>query len=349
MKKISRSFWILMICGLIFSGTVYAAVKPLRLEYDRGLVSMKSQNMSLAVFLEYLAGLANMEIYVIEKLSNDSYLLEFDRVPVQEVLNALLDNYNYAVIYLKGWDNGSCAYILDESSGVRSVKKVSLDQVADIVLGNTEKAAGNGIADLAVPESIGGKSEIIRIPQAKGGGSMGLGYTPADKITEKIIGSIPSKGDTALAGSPSPSPVTQGGTFTIRRILNGGGTTDTGSGYASTGYGSSSVITGTASPGTEASDLPVSDGVFQEDGSSASISDNSSVDGTGPAESGTGSPYSRAKDLENRISELEKFIDSGGADRFYSLWTAKKSPKYVYNPWNELDKYQKELELLRVN
>lgn len=52
--------------------------------------------------------------------------------------------------------------------------------------------------------------------------------------------------------------------------------------------------------------------------------------------------------LEKKISELEEYIQSGDADQFYSFWTEGqgREAKYVYNPWDDLEKHKKELEQL---
>lgn len=52
--------------------------------------------------------------------------------------------------------------------------------------------------------------------------------------------------------------------------------------------------------------------------------------------------------LQDKIEELEEYIQSGKADEFYTFWTEEqgRDPQYVYNPWKDLEKQKEKLEQL---
>ncbi len=49
----------------------------------------------------------------------------------------------------------------------------------------------------------------------------------------------------------------------------------------------------------------------------------------------------RKQQLEVKIKQLEDYIVSGRAKETYLYWTEIKDPKYVYDPWEELEILQK--------
>ena len=81
--------------------------------------------------------------------------------------------------------------------------------------------------------------------------------------------------------------------------------------------------------------------------SEQSLADNSETTAEssgGVAQDGTNKPVATAAEtaaekqsLDVKIKSLESYIKSGSAEDQYNYWAKIKEPKYIYNPWQELD------------
>lgn len=116
---------VVLTCGV--SNLTASTTSPV-LEYNKGLVSCSSENISLIGFLEKLADIGYIEIYVTSKLEDYNIPVDYEQVPVQEVVSSLLRGYSFAVIYTEKSETRGKVYLYD--------KKTSLDQNNNIVYSN---------------------------------------------------------------------------------------------------------------------------------------------------------------------------------------------------------------------
>ncbi|MCM2286016.1 MAG: hypothetical protein NDI81_14615 [Desulfobacula sp.] len=84
---------------LLFTGMAQASVKPVELEYDHGLVTLRPAQSSLLAILEHLAHEAGLDIYITEAFSDGPRRTGFTKLPVYEALGTLLKGYSFAVVY----------------------------------------------------------------------------------------------------------------------------------------------------------------------------------------------------------------------------------------------------------
>ena len=94
---------------LLLTGTVQASAKPVELEYDHGLVTLRPTQSSLLAILEHLAHEAGLDIYITEAFSDGPRRTGFTKLPVYEALGTLLKGYSFAVVY--GPDQGGRVFL----------------------------------------------------------------------------------------------------------------------------------------------------------------------------------------------------------------------------------------------
>ena len=97
--KIFLAAFIFFTLGISISG---ASVKSSVLEYENGMVSCSSKKISVVNFLEELAGVSNIEIYILSRLKDHALSVDFQQVPVMEALCRLLRGYSFALVYAEG-------------------------------------------------------------------------------------------------------------------------------------------------------------------------------------------------------------------------------------------------------
>ncbi len=119
--KIFFTAFILFFFGISISG---ASVKSSVLEYENGMVSCSSKKISVVSFLEELAGVSNIEIYILSRLKDHALSVDFKQVPVMEALSRLLRGYSFALVYAEGSDITGQIHFFEntESHGVTRVQ-----------------------------------------------------------------------------------------------------------------------------------------------------------------------------------------------------------------------------------
>jgi hypothetical protein len=93
-----------------------ASVKSSIIEYENGMVSCRSNKISVVSFLEELAGVSNIKIYILSPLKDYALPVDFQQVPVMEVISSLLRGYSFALVYTKESDISEKIYFFDKTS-----------------------------------------------------------------------------------------------------------------------------------------------------------------------------------------------------------------------------------------
>nr|WP_320191740.1 hypothetical protein [uncultured Desulfobacter sp.] len=99
--KFFPAAFIFFIFGISISS---ASVKPSVIEYENGMVSCSSNKISVVGFLKELAGVSNIEIYILSRMKDYALPVEFRQVPVTQVISSLLRGYSFALVYTEGSD-----------------------------------------------------------------------------------------------------------------------------------------------------------------------------------------------------------------------------------------------------
>nr|NJM02616.1 hypothetical protein [Desulfobacula sp.] len=113
---------------LLFTGMAQASVKPVELEYDQGLVTLKPAQSSLMEILKGLAHEARLDIYIADAFSDGPRGTGFTKLPVYEALGTLLKGYSFAVVY--GPDQGGRVFLSGGGSFLPPAEALSFQTAA---------------------------------------------------------------------------------------------------------------------------------------------------------------------------------------------------------------------------
>jgi hypothetical protein len=298
---------------LSLTGTVQASVKPVELEYDHGLVTLRPAQSSLLAILEHLAHEAGLDIYITEAFSDGPRRTGFTKLPVYEALGTLLKGYSFAVVY--GPNQGGRVFFSSGGGFLHPAEALSFQTGA--------------VSAKASPASRPG---YARVSHGPGPGNPSLAspdqspdpYPATDAEETGLAGSIPEPGASADSQTLSAST----GTFSSAGASS---SAEVGSPSAAASSPASRAEAGNTDPDGEAGEDASQLAPVQETVSSQ----QNSIDAK--------------SSLEYKIQKLEQEIESGQADQFYNSWATKKDPRYIYNHRDELARYQKELEKLNSN
>jgi len=106
---------ILLLVWMVMTGTAFSqGISGLQVD-EGGRVSLGSQQVSVKAFLEELAQKAHIEIFLTDTLEDASKEISFDNTPLHQVLDDLLRETNFAVIYGAAPKKEGVAYIIDDS------------------------------------------------------------------------------------------------------------------------------------------------------------------------------------------------------------------------------------------
>lgn len=298
---------------LIFSGNLGAAVLPVSLNYDRGLVSLEGKT-SVVSILKILADKAEIEIYIAEKFRDYSNELAFARRPLGEVLEKLLKGYNYAVIYSENSINPREVYSYTELDSFYPVDQAGSD--TRYTSQKTVKSRSPAVQDDEDSGAIKNKNKrnlkkdrFSQTLEADAGGNAGL-LNPAGVNTKvrTVSGNKTKSGRSFIQNSVADTT-----------INSGQGGTDLETDSMETSYSTNAT-------------MQDSDQTYYQ---------------TSQSDVGMESTFQQITVLEYQIEQLEEDISSGRADEFFEYWSSKKDPKYVYNHREDLAGKQKKLEQLR--
>ncbi len=127
----------LFLCGAAHNPGALAS--PFKLEYEQGRISLEGKT-SVKSFLEELAVLANIDIYILETFKDSSKTVRFKEFPLNKVLDRLLKGYNYAVVYSGEVDTQKGVFLLDKDKIKGSFK--GRDKKSEKALEPSEKKKG---------------------------------------------------------------------------------------------------------------------------------------------------------------------------------------------------------------
>lgn len=113
---IKYKFFLAAVIFFIFgTGISNASVKSSLIKYQNGMVSCSSNKISVVSFLKELAGVSNIEIYILGRIQDSSLPVDFQQVPVTQVISSLLRGYSFALVYTKGSNVSGQIYFFDNS------------------------------------------------------------------------------------------------------------------------------------------------------------------------------------------------------------------------------------------
>ena len=92
-----------------------ASVKPSVIEYENGMVSCSSDKISVVSFLKKLAGAGKIEIYILGPIQDFTLPVDFQQVPVTQVISSLLRGYSFALVYTGRSDITGHIYFFDNT------------------------------------------------------------------------------------------------------------------------------------------------------------------------------------------------------------------------------------------
>ncbi|WP_320044892.1 hypothetical protein [uncultured Desulfobacter sp.] len=109
-------FFPAIIIFFIFGTSISSAsVKPSVIDYQNGMVSCSSNNISVVAFLKELADVSNIKIYILGRLQDSTLPVDFQQVPVTQVISRLLRGYSFALVYNRGSNVGGRIYFFDDT------------------------------------------------------------------------------------------------------------------------------------------------------------------------------------------------------------------------------------------
>jgi hypothetical protein len=315
------SSWIVL-CVFVFvaflADTAHAALKPTQLNYYDGLVTVDVRDVSRMILLEEIAKAASIDIFIVEGILPKGVMATNIEKPLQELLDSILRDCSYAVIYYPSGHGGGVYVSMPYSAG-RGMK--NLAGVMHSSVANIEKTGGQF-------EANNGHNLISEHPGNTEGGeknSLSTGEaTDTKDPSRRAIAYWRRLDSSELAAMP-----TAGGMQTSSRnyALASG---------SSGSWASRGVNPADLEPGTNAGQ----DSPYLRTGE-AGLEPYSTL------ESGSESdPDRRRARLEHWIAELEQRIATGESDRFYDFWATQTDAKYLTHDQIRLEYYLEELAKL---
>lgn len=313
MKNLSKYKIVLLvfILFIFFISRSSASVNTPVLEYDNGMVSCSSNGISIISFLENLADISHIEIYVSTKLQDTVLPVDFQQLPVMEAVSRLLKGYSFALIYSGNSQGSGKVYLYDKrnrefgdtGSSLSSSKSMAADKRAmssenEVPEGFDQKETSSNRKYMVVSGNSTPNNFI------RGGRNEGSKKSTASErhVDQDSYGNVSANSNNTSIISESQNSSKALSTEEIDPVQSGNTQSD-----------DSQLLQSAGDYGYDSSDQMAQ----------------------------------REAALINKIRELENDIESGEADQFYDFWTQKKDPKFIYNHWDDLDRCKQELSRIQ--